>query len=145
MYRIIANQSCFQWLLVHTFDIACFVGFDFYRVMRKNQVLDVKLNSRRFSSPKLICFEGKMNHTINQSIFLHFLLLFPISPATGKFHDDRTRCLSRQSIHSSIFRTSSWLEKYVRKCVLHQPEEMVIRRCHVWRVRWMREDFSFKL
>jgi len=36
-------------------------------------------------------------------------------------------------------------EVCVRKCVLHQPEKMIIRQCHIWRVRWMRKDFPFRL
>jgi len=36
-------------------------------------------------------------------------------------------------------------EVCIRKCMLHQSEEVIIRRCHVWRVCWMRENFPFKL
>jgi len=39
----------------------------------------VHLISSGFSSPKLICFEEKINEYFNESNFLHFLLLFPIS------------------------------------------------------------------
>jgi len=36
-------------------------------------------------------------------------------------------------------------EVCVRKCMLYRLEDMVIRQCQVWKICWMREDFSFKL
>jgi len=90
-------------------------------------VLGVALDSCRFSSPKFICFEGKINEYLNQSNFSHFLLLFFISLAIGQFHG-RTWCLSRRSIFGPThFWISSQLEKCVRKCMLHRSKEMVIR------------------
>jgi len=70
-------------------------------------------------SRKLICFEGKMNEYFNQSNFLHFLLLFPISSATGQSHDGKTRCLSRRFIHPFLdfFVTGNWYVSVSACCI----------------------------
>jgi len=54
-------------------------------------VLGVKLPAV-FSSPKLICFEGKMNHILIKVISSIFYYFFS---SLRQSHDSRTRYLSR--------------------------------------------------
>jgi len=80
-----------------------------------------------FSSPKLICFEGKMNHTLIKVISSIFYYFFPSFRQGNPTTIERGVFQGNPFIHPFLdfFVTG---EECVRKCVLHQPEEMVIRR-----------------
>lgn len=82
---------------------------------------------------------------INQNIvhydFFWFFFIFLAKASSVTM----TTCLLKLSIDQSTFRfLCNWRSVYCKR-VLQRSEKVIIRRSQVWRISWMRENFSFEL